>query len=188
MDTVNQQKKGSKDSNKLSAVEKQIQTLQKTLKKRDEQEKSKLDDLALKYEGIAPETMDDVQKKKFLKRVKKSNALSPCALQFVVNPQSFTQTVENLFGLSFAVKKGDAEEGVRSLENCKEYGLGTVPGPYVKLKPRGPQGPARQAIISFNMQDWRDLKDAFNIEKGDIPHRGKSKRNNNTATVVNDEE
>ena len=155
VDTVNQKSK-SKDDNKLSAVEKQINKLNKVLKKRDEEEKGKLNDLAMKYGGKLPEDMEKGEKKRFMKRIKRSHAIRPCAVQFVVNPNSFTQTVENLFGLSFAVKKGDAEVGVRTFEECKEAGLGTVPGPFVKSRPKERQEsesiPARQAIVTFNMQ------------------------------------
>lgn len=153
VDTVNQKSK-NKDDNKLSAVEKQINKLNKVLKKRDEEEKGKLNDLAMEYEGKLPEEMEKDEKKRFMKRVKRSHAMRPCAVQFVVNPNSFTQTVENLFGLSFAVKKGDAEVGVRTYEECKQAGLGTVPGPYVKSRPRNESEtiPARQTIVTFNMQ------------------------------------
>eukprot|EP00551_Chaetoceros_affinis_P011710 CAMPEP_0203667692 /NCGR_PEP_ID=MMETSP0090-20130426/4482_1 /ASSEMBLY_ACC=CAM_ASM_001088 /TAXON_ID=426623 /ORGANISM="Chaetoceros affinis, Strain CCMP159" /LENGTH=413 /DNA_ID=CAMNT_0050531929 /DNA_START=63 /DNA_END=1304 /DNA_ORIENTATION=- len=180
VDAVHQKSK-SKDDNKLSAVEKQIKVLNKTLKNRDDEEKNKLNE-RLDEEGLSMADMESAEKKKFMKRVRKAGALKPCMVQFVMNPDSFTQTVENIFGLSFLVKKGDAEVGVRTAEDCKEGNLGTIPGPWVKKRKsddnarQQPPKPARQAIVSFTMQDWRDLKAAYSVKKGDIPHRGKLKR------------
>ena len=154
VETVNQKSK-NKDENKLSAVEKQLKVLNKTLKIRDEQEKEKVHDLAVEYFGKDIEDMNDDEKKRFMKRVKKSSAIRPCAIQFVMNPDSFTQTVENIFGLSFMVKKGDAEVGVRSYEDCKDADFGTAPGPWVKkvkFDASKSQPPAKQAIVSFTMQ------------------------------------
>ena len=151
------QKTKSKDENKLSAVEKQLKVLSKKLKERSEKDKDNVYNLAIEHEGKKPEDMSDEEKKSFLKRVKKAGAARSCAVQFVMNPDSFTQTVENIFGLSFMVKKGDAEVGVRSFEDCHEANLGTVPGPWVKKtktkENNGRQQPhARQAIVSFTMQ------------------------------------
>ena len=138
-------------------MEKQIKVLTKTLKLRDEQTKDKIHDMAMESYGKPLEEMDNDEKKMFMKRAKKGAALKPCAVQFVMNPKSFTQTVENIFGLSFLVKKGNAEVGVRSYEDCVEANLDTVPGPWVKrikedngLSRQQPK--ARQAIVSFTMQ------------------------------------
>lgn len=128
VDAVHQKSK-SKDDNKLSAVEKQIKVLNRMLKTRDDEEKDKLN-AKLDEEGLAMDDMEGPEKKKFMKRVKKAGALKPCMVQFVMNPDSFTQTVENIFGLSFLVKKGDAEVGVRTAEDCEEGNLGTLPGPW----------------------------------------------------------
>lgn len=154
--TVNQKAK-SKDDNKLSAVEKQLKVLNKMLKTRDEQQKENVfHEIAVRKYGRKAEDLDSGEKKEFIKRIKKSDATKPCAVQFVMNPQSFTQTVENIFGLSFMVKKGDAEIGVRSFEACRDGDLGMAPGPWVKKvkfdESSHSQPPARQAIVSFTMQ------------------------------------
>lgn len=154
---VSQKSTKIKDGNKLAAVEKQLKVLNKKLKERDEEERERICDMAVEREGKRPQDMANDERKKFMKRIKKASASSPCAVQFVMNPNSFTQTVENIFGLSFMVKKGDARVGVRSLEECKESGYGTIPGPFVRRAKKEnesstKQPAAKQCIVSFNMQ------------------------------------
>jgi len=172
-----QQKSKSKSEDKLSAVEKQITVIRKTLKMRDPQEREKVQEKTVEHLGKTMEELDDVERVNYMKRVQKCAAHKPCMLQFVMNPDSFTQTIENIFGLSFLVKKGDAQCGVRTLEQCRKANLGTLPGPWVQLaKENQKQQPsAKQTIVSLNMQDWRALRDSYNVQTGDIPHRGKSK-------------
>lgn len=166
-----------KDGDKLSAVEKHMKTMTKTLKKRCTQATQEAIEEMVEMEGISIEDMDQETKKRCAKKAK--HAERPCAVQFLFNPESFTQTVENVFSLSFLIKKGSAEVGVRSLEQCRSNGLsGCTPGPYVvhKSHPEGAPVPkAKQAIVALNMKDWRAMAEAYKVEKGDIPHRTGSK-------------
>ena len=95
-----------------------------------------------------------------------------------MNPQSFTQTVENIYHYSFLVKKSVAAVQVR------EKGLGEEDG-FVKTKPglalkyiddhsksqAKKPAPPRQAIMTLTMQDWRDLCAAYEVKEGDLPTR-----------------
>mmetsp|Transcript_25213 Transcript_25213/g.58247 ORF Transcript_25213/g.58247 Transcript_25213/m.58247 type:complete len:189 (-) Transcript_25213:223-789(-) len=130
-------RKMEKTGNELSATEEHLQVIARTLKRR----------------CTAPGEGDDRRKKK-VKKV--------CAVKFLVNPQSFTQTVENIFHYSYLVRSGKAAIAVD-----KKTGLPTV-------KPKDLQAGTptpRQAILAFNMSDWRKLTREFGVDKGDIPHR-----------------
>jgi hypothetical protein len=148
-----------KDGDKLSAVEKHMKTMTKTLKKRCTQATQEAIEEMVEMEGISIEDMDQETKKRCAKKAK--HAERPCAVQFLFNPESFTQTVENVFSLSFLIKKGSAEVGVRSLEQCRSNGLsGCTPGPYVvhKSHPEGAPVPkAKQAIVALNMKVRYDM-------------------------------
>jgi non-structural maintenance of chromosomes element 4 len=89
----------------------------------------------------------------------------------LINPKSFTQTVENIFHYSFLVKKGSASIALRD-KALDLSGVTTKPGlaiKYVTERPTPP--PAKQAIMTLTMQDWRDLCAAYAVEEGDLPHR-----------------
>lgn len=83
---------------------------------------------------------------------------------FVINPKSFTQTVENLFDYSFLVKQGDAsirfEDGVPAARP-EEMNVAST---FKKT----------QCVATFTMKDWEELKEVHNIdddEDGEIPMR-----------------
>lgn len=75
------------------------------------------------------------------------------AVQALFNPQSFTQTVENINHVSFFVRANSAALEVRSAEEARKLGLGG-PGPVIRpLTKRQEEPPAvKQAIISLNMR------------------------------------
>src|SRR6056300_596015 len=89
-----------------------------------------------------------------MKREKKfmAEATKIDATQCLFNPKSFTQTVENIFHFSFAVKSGKAAIKTRGLKEAEEYGL--EPGPVVMAKDKGDveiPNP-KQAIVALNMK------------------------------------
>lgn len=126
-----------KSGNELSAVEDHLKVLSKTLCRRVKQEAEKV---------------DGENKKK----------VKICAVKFLMNPKSFTQTVENIFHFSYLVKGGKASIGVD-----KNTGLPVVRPTVIKDKSVG-----RQSVVAFNMSDWRRLNEAFDISEGDLPDRG----------------
>lgn len=87
--------------------------------------------------------------------------------EFVINPDSFAQTVENLFYVSFLIKDGHVDL------NFDDDGL-----PTIREIPDNQGGEERergsgrhQAIFSLDHETWRTLITAFDIKQPLIHHR-----------------
>ena len=149
-----------KTADTLSAAEKGIKELEKVLKKRS------VEEIRRKMEAFPnPDEHTEQQLREHAKEVD--------GVQLLMNPRSFTQSVENIFNLSFLVKKASAAVGVRPpLE--RPNGI-KQPGFYVYRVHSDEKdervGEATQAVLSFTMKDWRRLCEAYKLEKGDLPHR-----------------
>jgi hypothetical protein len=157
-----------KDADQLSAIEQSMKVLHKTLQKRVnttyEENKRKLIDA---YDGQIPPKL-----KKKLKR----HGVEIDAIQYLFNPKSFTQTVENIFHYSFLVKRGNASLRANDKgfgEYLGEESKGGIFVKYVDVDSSHP--PPRQAILSLTMKDWRQLCKAYEVTEGDLPHRTGSK-------------
>lgn len=88
--------------------------------------------------------------------------------EFVTNPDSFSQTVENIFHLSFLINKGNA-----AIE-LDEDGLPDVypAEPFSEKEDYGDEDTSRkQVVMPFTMEDWRNIVSAFKIKKPMIPTR-----------------
>ena len=93
----------------------------------------------------------------------RSNGKKPVNyFRFVVDPDSFSRTVENVFHASFLVS-----EGKMSLEVSEEDG-----SPYVRplkkshnVVENGETRVKKQVIINVNMPDWERIKEKMNIKK-----------------------
>eukprot|EP00804_Cyclotella_cryptica_P021701 CCRYP_012862-RA/>CCRYP_012862-RA protein AED:0.00 eAED:0.00 QI:68/1/1/1/1/1/2/194/485 len=196
---VDQTTKKKSDGNELSAVESHMKTMYQILIKRskEEEEGAKLrekDYVAKLWEELEDcEVSEKVHRIEQKTRQYKKEAPKVNAIRNLFNPQSFTQTVENIFHFSFLVKESKAAIEVRSAEQAQEFGL-DGPGPvimpliqYEEVKP-----PTKQAIVSLTMKDWRDMCTAFNVEESDVPHRGKRIRGElkkaGTSTTFKSEE
>jgi hypothetical protein len=106
-------------------------------------------------------------------------------VQYLFNPDSFTQTVENIFHYSFLIKKGEAAIGVRSrrsqaLEESSQSEFG-VQGLWVKPAPRKEYVESKQAVVAFTMKDFRAMCQGYDLQKGDLPHRSAAGSKNNAA-------
>ncbi|KAL9130158.1 MAG: hypothetical protein Q9217_001593 [Psora testacea] len=86
---------------------------------------------------------------------------------FVVDPQSFGQTVENLFYVSFLIRDGAA-------------GIGNDSDMIPTLHPNQPSTPEQikkeyiqkhQAIFHLDFETWEDIIETFDIKQSVIPHR-----------------
>ena len=168
------------DADKLSAMEKAMRVIRKKLKTRSIEEVEKLS-ATTKNGSSTTEDHPDID-----------------MVQFLFNPQSFTQTVENIFNFSFLIKKGEAEIGVRA-KSLGNHNSGNPSGGYVAYRtynasafdhqdPNDDTAPASssatQAVCRFTMADWRRLcqqqattaalangVESTSFGQGDLPHR-----------------
>lgn len=156
------------NANQLSAVERSMKVIHKVLRKRCKETAAHHKEI---LENLEPE-----EKERERKRLKSQGTNRIEAIPFLFHPQSFTQTVENIFHFSFLVKQGRAS-------------LKVMDGrPLVNAHAEQEETPAaKQAIVAFNMRDWRRLTQAYRVTQGDLPHRSGSKssrKNKPTATAV----
>lgn len=159
-------KKMQKDSENLSAVETHILSIHEKLRERCKQAAhAKLSEL-----NSIGDDSDNVELKKRKERLSKDEIDDICAVKFLFDPQSFTQTVENIFHFSFLVKKGEA--GIR---------VGSSGDPTVAYRKQQDKITPRQAIVPITMKDWKNMVEAYGVTECDIPHRT-SKRQKNSAT------
>jgi len=140
------------NADQLSAVERNIAAVRKTLRKRSHAAyKETVDEIR-----ELPEDEQAAAKKKL-----KETAGEVCAIKCMFNPESFTQTVENMFHCAFLVNDARAKMVVR--DGCPK--VAAIP----KKKKNHP--PAKQSVVSLNMRDWRKLCKAYKVKQADIPHR-----------------
>ena len=117
-------------------------------------------------------TMKDMRKKlheRAKQAIEENNETDIDGIQYLFNPKSFTQTVENIFHFSFMIKKGDAGIAVRPKMANNSGGSSGL-----RVAPRAVQDddpPPTQAVCSLTMQDWRQLCQAYDLKQGDLPHR-----------------
>jgi hypothetical protein len=163
---VQADKNTKQDVDQLSAVEQTMKLMKKKLKDRCRQEYTKNKERAAgdaAAEKLVQETGMEID-----------------GVQYLFNPKSFTQTVENIFHFSFLIKKGEAAIGVRAspqgqaFEETTDQSLGRA-GLFLKPAPRKEHAESRQAVVAFTMKDWRALCQGYDLKEGDLPHRTGSK-------------
>lgn len=139
---VHQQNQQQGRKHKESAAEANIKNIKKRLQKRMDQEAPNNKDVE-----------DDFDQ------------LKVPGVQFLFNPQSFTQTVENIFYYSFLVKKGQGAIGIDE----------TSGGLYVRPACGQESDSDKQAVCRLTMRDWRRICQSHfsssNNNSGDLPHR-----------------
>ena len=101
-----------------------------------------------------------------LRRHRLTDTGGPSLFDFVINPRSFGQTVENLFYVSFLVKEGEVGIGTDG------DGLPTLnPNTESMQEAREKRQARNQAVFGLDFHTWRALVDAFEIVEPLIPHR-----------------
>ncbi|KAJ3297252.1 nuclear protein [Borealophlyctis nickersoniae] len=101
--------------------------------------------------------------------------------QFVLNPISFSQTVENIFYLSFMVRDGRVE--LYESEGEGELMLARAHAPQAEAYVDG-KVKRVQCIVDLDMQTWRELVDAYKIKESYIPHRKSTITGNESRWVA----
>ncbi|KAL8279175.1 hypothetical protein RQP46_008431 [Phenoliferia psychrophenolica] len=91
-------------------------------------------------------------------------------LEFIVNPESFAQTVENMFYFSFLVKEGKAAIELDETEDSPNFGDSIC---FTCLPAEGDAaaGKKHQLIFELTHQVWRDAIKAYDIQEPVIPMR-----------------
>jgi len=91
---------------------------------------------------------------------------------FIINPESFSQTVENIFYLSFLIRDGkallDEENGELIIERSdppdeNDYNMG------IKKK---------QFVLEIDYDTWKDIVEVYDIRESMIPTRPRVETNN----------
>ncbi|KAG9725659.1 hypothetical protein KCU75_g20522, partial [Aureobasidium melanogenum] len=112
--------------------------------------------------------LDEDQALAEMKRHRITPTGGPSLFDFAINPHSFSQTVENIFYISFLIKEGNV--GLHMDDN----GLPTlVPAtPHTIAQQREKSAMRHQAVFSIDYSTWQCLIQAFKITEPLIPHRG----------------
>ncbi|KAJ2947314.1 hypothetical protein O0L34_g17027 [Tuta absoluta] len=123
-------------------------------------------------EKKAPEKIDKLEKsdqasetvvlvKKFLTRAYREGGEEPLSyFHLVIDPNSFSKTVENIYHVSFLVR-----DGLVSIELDEEFGLPFVRPISTKQRDQRDISDENQFIVSIDMGLWEELKEAFKIRK-----------------------
>ncbi|OZJ04873.1 hypothetical protein BZG36_02605 [Bifiguratus adelaidae] len=97
--------------------------------------------------------------------------------EFFVNPESFSQTIENMFYLSFIVREGKASIDDESGQPMVE----AVETPTAEQHQQGLT--KKQLMMELDMATWREIIKIYNIQKSTIPTRP-----NTSATALADDQ
>ncbi|KAG0142242.1 hypothetical protein CROQUDRAFT_717782 [Cronartium quercuum f. sp. fusiforme G11] len=109
---------------------------------------------------------------KSFKEVTQDGQLELNSFEFFINPRSFSQTVENLFLLSFLIQDG------RAAIEIEDANGKTLEFPIIVLQKlatiRDCQAGARrkQLILEIDMEDWEEAIRIYGLEGALIPDRG----------------
>ena len=158
-------------ANRLSAVDGNIQNVQRTLiKKVKRTYESNKRAIAEIYDG------KDAIPKRIKKDLKRNKDV--CAIELLFDPKSFTKTVENIYNYSFLVKEGKASLKVRNKlslgkgEDTYKLDGGPVAS-YTSNNDNNKKSPPkpRQAIVSLTMEDWKNLVEAYDVKEAAVKQR-----------------
>ncbi|KAK0791747.1 hypothetical protein LTR75_011685 [Friedmanniomyces endolithicus] len=126
--------------------------------------------------GLTPDDMGTTYGRDMLRKHRISGNLGVPLFDFVLNPSSFGQTVENLFYISFLIKEG----GVAIKLDDDDLPTINIPGDEDKqvaeqAKQKG-KASRHQAVFALDYATWRDLCRAFEVSEPMIAHRAEEVR------------
>ncbi|KAJ3514329.1 hypothetical protein NLJ89_g2436 [Agrocybe chaxingu] len=135
--------------------------------KRSKLEKNKEDERKpqeLKEEDISRSQNETTKNVATLKAI--LDELGPVNIfTFVVNPNDFAQSVENIFYLSFLIRDGtvafETQDGEPIIYSCEQPKDEDYEGGLQK----------RQMVLEFDMATWKRAIEVFNITEATIPQR-----------------
>jgi len=96
--------------------------------------------------------------------------------EFVLDPQSYTRTIENLFDVSFLIRDEmvaisyDAEKQIHYIKRIKPIGKEKQFAVEWETAPNG-----NQVIFSMNMKKWKELVDLMQMKEPIIKHKTEQK-------------
>ncbi|KAK4453503.1 Nse4 C-terminal-domain-containing protein [Podospora aff. communis PSN243] len=155
------------DKNDLAGICRRIHELLVKVQA-DAQESAEHECTELYNEGL-PEEEQDRREAEIMERHGLRQTGGICLLRFVVNPKSFGQTVENLFYVSFLIRDRHI---MLQFDDMGRPSIAPTPEEMKNGTTQTKHAPQRhQSIMSLDMDIWRDIIDAFSIEKSMIPHR-----------------
>ena len=177
-------KKERKSADQLSQAERNMKEMKRILKDKSHATRASLHE---KYEEIKE---NDPENEALARQQLMDHGNEVDFVKFLVNPKSFTQTIENIFNFSFLVKTGEAQIKMRKkapLGSSQEANPLDLPtsGCFVSVGKKDEKdydGPSRQCVIPFTMKDWRRLREAYGLDECDIPHRKGTKQTKKAAS------
>ncbi|GAA5889427.1 hypothetical protein JCM8208_007872 [Rhodotorula glutinis] len=94
-------------------------------------------------------------------------------LKFVVNPHSFSQTVENCFYFSFLVREQKAAIEIDDDPDSEHYGdmIAFCVDPEAVAAAGQPVAPKNQVVLELNQAVWREAIELYDIDEPLIPSR-----------------
>jgi hypothetical protein len=86
---------------------------------------------------------------------------------FITNPKSFSQTVENMFFVSFLVRDGKVALTFDDINGIKCPQIEAI----VQSDAREPKRMRQEVVINISMDNWSKIIEMWDITESVIPHR-----------------
>lgn len=184
---LQQQDLGQQESANLTQICSEIsKLLAKNQQKRSEKAEQKLSNT----EGITPEQAQVIMDEFCI-----ADDGGIPLFRFCINPDSFGQSVENLFYVSFLVRDGivGVSTDSRDIPTLRKWfypwlllvGIANIlidaAKPYAPSEAQKQGIQKHQAIFSLDYDTWDDIIKVFNIKKSIIPHREETQEETGTS-------